>query len=541
MRSSIAIASRVRVRAGEAEASPTPEASGFPLTQGSHHRRRPVALPPVRPVGFQLQDPRGARQQTSAGGRARYALPSRPPSRRVDRRFPFRIRAQRGSDIRSSLSLLCGSNRRFPASGSARSAAANIRARSREAAAIRSSSRQPHAIASCTRRWKSAISCSLSRIRRPCGTEARVEARLHGDDEVDVLRRRPGRRTRAARRRSPAARRRRTSSRSPRPSGPCPSGTQRSSEMFGRPGRDVDRRVRPEEVVLRAASTSPSGTYGTLPLPSSADARTGPIWLENVGRHVEHVRVRVDVDHLAEAGMGDRAVVALEVVLERDLPVRLDRPLVMRVEAERREVEPARRDDRRQLAERLGERRRVGVGVDEDERAPGVDGDRQQREVGRGRSRARAPSAAPGAASRRARTSRRGRGTGASRGSRSPFATRCARWRQTLTNPRSTPVLVAHDDDRDVPGLRGHERARARRPARPGRRTARRARRSARARAPRRRGRSTTTPAASSPPRAGARAAARGGVGLVEVIVDPDCPVSQDICGPPNRSRYAER
>src|SRR5581483_9613109 len=37
----------------------------------------------------------------------------------------------------------------------------------------------------------------------------------------------------------------------------------------------------------------------------------------------EPERVRVDVDDLAEPRMRDRAVVALEVVLERDLPVRL--------------------------------------------------------------------------------------------------------------------------------------------------------------------------------------------------------------------------
>ena len=32
--------------------------------------------------------------------------------------------------------------------------------------------------------------------------------------------------------------------------------------------------------------TSPTGTNGTLPLPLSAEALTGPIWLENVGETV---------------------------------------------------------------------------------------------------------------------------------------------------------------------------------------------------------------------------------------------------------------
>ena len=57
--------------------------------------------------------------------------------------------------------------------------------------------------------------------------------------------------------------------------------------------------------------------------------------------HLEHVGVRVDVDDLAEARMRRRAVVALEEVLQDDLPVRLDRPLVMGVEADRADVEPA--------------------------------------------------------------------------------------------------------------------------------------------------------------------------------------------------------
>ena len=68
--------------------------------------------------------------------------------------------------------------------------------------------------------------------------------------------------------------------------------------------------------------------------------------------HLQRVRVRVDVDDLAEAGVRGRAVVALEEVLHHDLPVRLDRPLVVRVEANGVDVEPARGDDRRQVAER---------------------------------------------------------------------------------------------------------------------------------------------------------------------------------------------
>ena len=74
--------------------------------------------------------------------------------------------------------------------------------------------------------------------------------------------------------------------------------------------------------------------------------------------------------------MRDLAVVALEEVLAADLPVGgvlvAARPLQ---EAERAEVDARRRDERGQLAQRLGERLRLRVGVDEDERAPRVDRD----------------------------------------------------------------------------------------------------------------------------------------------------------------------
>ncbi len=66
---------------------------------------------------------------------------------------------------------------------------------------------------------------------------------------------------------------------------PVPSGTQRSSEMFCGPGEMLI-------VVFGQMKwycdwvTSPTGTYGTLPLPLSAEARMGPIWLEKVGETV---------------------------------------------------------------------------------------------------------------------------------------------------------------------------------------------------------------------------------------------------------------
>ena len=89
---------------------------------------------------------------------------------------------------------------------------------------------------------------------------------------------------------------------------------------------------------------------------------------------------RAVVDGVDEARMVDRAVVALEVVLDRDLPVGAQLVRVAPAERERVDVEPVAGDDLREVAERGGERLGLGVGVDEDERPPGVDRDRQQAE-----------------------------------------------------------------------------------------------------------------------------------------------------------------
>ena len=79
--------------------------------------------------------------------------------------------------------------------------------------------------------------------------------------------------------------------------------------------------------------------------------------------------------------MGDGAVVALEVVLDADLPVRLVLGLRPLMEDEPVDVDAALRDDARQLAEVIGERLGVRVGVDEDERPPGVHGERHEAEL----------------------------------------------------------------------------------------------------------------------------------------------------------------
>ena len=79
--------------------------------------------------------------------------------------------------------------------------------------------------------------------------------------------------------------------------------------------------------------------------------------------------------------MGDGAVVALEVVLDADLPVRVVLPLRPLMEGERVDVEPAFRHAPREVAEVLLERSRALVGIDEDERPPGVDEDGDEAEA----------------------------------------------------------------------------------------------------------------------------------------------------------------
>ena len=74
------------------------------------------------------------------------------------------------------------------------------------------------------------------------------------------------------------------------------------------------------------------------------------------------------------------AVVALEVVLDADLPVRLVLALGPLVEDERVDVDPALGDESRQVAEVLGEAAGRRVGIDEDERPPGVDRDGDEAE-----------------------------------------------------------------------------------------------------------------------------------------------------------------
>jgi len=83
--------------------------------------------------------------------------------------------------------------------------------------------------------------------------------------------------------------------------------------------------------------------------------------------------IRADVDHVAETGMRDGAVVALEEVLDRDLPVRVHAVVHAVVGGEPGEIQPARARDLRQRSECRGQRCGVEVRAHEHERTPGVD------------------------------------------------------------------------------------------------------------------------------------------------------------------------
>ena len=78
--------------------------------------------------------------------------------------------------------------------------------------------------------------------------------------------------------------------------------------------------------------------------------------------------------------MRDRAVVALEEVLANDLPVGVHLPVDPVAELERVHVEQL-GDEGGHLPERLGERRGIRVGVDEDERAPRIHGPGRQAQL----------------------------------------------------------------------------------------------------------------------------------------------------------------
>ena len=130
------------------------------------------------------------------------------------------------------------------------------------------------------------------------------------------------------------------------------------------------------------------------------------------------IRAGRHVDRLREARVSNGAVVALEVVLDADLPVGVVLGVGPLMELERVDVDAAIGDHPRQIAEVIGERAGAGQ-VDEDERPPRVDRDGIRPRPSRSKPGSESP-VVHCAASRRGRTSRRGTGTGSSRAAPSP-------------------------------------------------------------------------------------------------------------------------
>src|SRR5688572_10339482 len=95
---------------------------------------------------------------------------------------------------------------------------------------------------------------------------------------------------------------------------------------------------------------------------------------------VEAIALLGDVDDRAECRVLDSTVVALQEVLDHDLPVGARRPLLARAEAQLLEAQSASADDGRELAEQAPERGAC-LQIREDERAPRVDVDGQERQA----------------------------------------------------------------------------------------------------------------------------------------------------------------
>jgi hypothetical protein len=91
--------------------------------------------------------------------------------------------------------------------------------------------------------------------------------------------------------------------------------------------------------------------------------------------------VGVVVELLEELRVGDRKVVALQVIVDVDLPVALDQVLTPLDQAHVIHVVAGRSHLGGDGAQHLQQRRRIGREADEDERAPSVDAHRHQAEV----------------------------------------------------------------------------------------------------------------------------------------------------------------
>src|SRR6188508_2436762 len=161
----------------------------------------------------------------------------------------------------------------------------------------------------------------------------------------------------------------------------------RADRQVRLPGHDVHDRAGEQEVELAAGDLALRirGTCVGARLNPGTDAvllRRAELARDPAAR-LEPVGVGRDVEHLREARVRDRAVVALEEVLDADLPVaRVLLGLGPRVEAERAHVDAVGGEKVGKLAEVVCERRGPRIRVDEDERPPRVDRHTDETEAG---------------------------------------------------------------------------------------------------------------------------------------------------------------
>ena len=175
--------------------------------------------------------------------------------------------------------------------------------------------------------------------------------------------------------------------------------------------------------------------------------------------------------HRAQLRVDVRAVEALVVVLDDQLPVRRQLVVVRGADDEALGLVTATRG--LDAGEVLGDRRRVAASVHHDPAVPLLDGDRHEPVLGAGRTRRARRSAASTAACRRGRSASRGTGSGSS-GARSSTPHGTSSWPrcwQTLKKPRSSPSSPRTSSTASSPTRDGPPGADARRGRPTGRRT----------------------------------------------------------------------
>src|SRR5262245_51999404 len=150
-------------------------------------------------------------------------------------------------------------------------------------------------------------------------------------------------------------------------------GSPHVERQIGMAGIDAEGEIWPHVMVLRLCDRA-AHVVGRLPAAAlQRGAPHGRYLAREPAMRLQRIGVLVDVDHGAEPGVLDGAVVALQEVLDHYLPVGGGLPLLAVVEGEPIEGQPAVRDDRWQVAEVVSEGPGRGLEVHEHEGPPRVD------------------------------------------------------------------------------------------------------------------------------------------------------------------------